>query len=118
MLDEQDGVWFSQVSHELDHQPGFVSAHSGQRFVKKEELRPGCDGHRQLELAALPVRKMCDKKISFAAESDALDGFPGRPTQARVAGGGSPEMKAVTAIAWMANAALSNTVMSMKTEVI
>src|SRR3954449_2172496 len=45
VLDEQDGMRALQVSHEIDHQPGFVSPHSGQRFVKKEELWPRCDGH-------------------------------------------------------------------------
>ena len=32
----------------------------------------------------------------LCCQSDALDGFPGRPTQSRIAGSGSPEMKAVT----------------------
>src|SRR4029079_11978443 len=38
VLDEQDGMRALQVLYELDHQPGFVSAHSGKRFVKKEKL--------------------------------------------------------------------------------
>ena len=78
-----------QVAHQLDHQPGFVSAHSAKRFVKKEKLRARCNGHRQLELAALAMRKVRDQHIRLAAEPDALDGGHGRRTQARIAGSGT-----------------------------